>query len=147
MTKECIFDLNRLNSSGKCFTFSGTPLTPLWIMLLVCQSASVLGQGGSYRCLGLQLAFSWPIFSLFTSPCRTIGRTRQGEYLLLSDSRALGNQVTLDWRPIPWMACKVLLGLREAVASLLNISYTCSHWTSLQEHLSLRKTWLMLGLC
>lgn len=123
MTQEgvlCIIDSNGLNESGKYFTFPGTAcLAALWTC---CWSARQTQCWVRVGATGASFMVDFLMTSLQSvhSPWRTIGGARKGEHLLSSDSRVLGNQVTLKSDQCPGRLVKVLAGLREGITC-------CSH--------------------
>lgn len=141
MTQEgilCIIDLNELNESGQYFASPGT--TCLAAMWMCCWYASQTQCCVRVAATGTLFMVEFLMSSLQSAhiPWRTIGRARQGKHLLSSDSRVLGNQVTLESRPILWVACKGV-NWSERGHYLLPMP-SSSHWASQQEHhLSLRK--------
>lgn len=117
MTQEgilCITDLNALKESGKYFASPGT--TRPAALCPCCWYASQTQRWVRVAATGASFMVDFPMSSLQSAhiPWRTIGRARQGERLLSSDSRVLGNQVTLESRRIPWVNL-VLAGLREGI--------------------------------
>lgn len=141
MTQEgilCITDLNALKESGKYFASPGT--TRPAALCPCCWYASQTQCWLRVAATGASFMVDFPMSSLQSAhiPWRTIGRARQGERLLSSDSRVLGNQVTLESRRIPWVACKGVS--RSERGHYLLLPPSSSHWASRQEHhLSLGK--------
>lgn len=135
MTQEgilCIIDLNGLNESGKYFTSPGTTcLAALWTCCWYASQTQCWVRVGATGAL-FMVDFLMSSLQSAHIPWRTIGRARQGKHLLSSDSRVLGNQVTLESRRIPWMACKGVS--RSERGHYLLLTPSSSLWASWQEH-------------
>lgn len=141
MTQEGILriiDQNGLNESGKYFASPGTArLAALWTCCCYAFQTQCWIRVGATGNL-FMVDFLMSSLQLAHIPWRTIERARQGEHLFSSDSRVLGNQVTLESRPIPWATCKGVN--RSERGHYLLLMLPSSHWASWQEHhLSLGK--------